>query len=53
MLFVSMILKSVNIKVKLPMVVESDNAGAVELGNGWSVSHNSRQIGVKLNFVRE
>jgi len=52
MLFVNLIMKSINIKVNLPMVVESDNAGAVELVNGWSVSHNSRHIGVRLNFVR-
>ena len=53
MLFVNLIMKSINIKVNLPMVVESDNAGAVELVNDWSVSHNSRHNGVRLNFVME
>jgi hypothetical protein len=52
-LFVNLIMKSINIKVNLPMVVESDNAGAVELVNGWLVSHNSRHTGVRLNCVRE
>ena len=52
MLFVNLIMKSIDIKVKLPMIVESDNARAVELVNGWPVSQNSRHIGVKLNVVR-
>jgi hypothetical protein len=37
MLFVYNILKSLGLKVQLPMVLEMDNKGAVNLANSWSV----------------
>jgi len=37
MLYVRHILKSMGLKMKLPMILEMDNMGAVDLANNWSV----------------
>ena len=37
MLFMYNILKSLGLKVQLPMVLEMDNKGAVDLANSWSI----------------
>jgi hypothetical protein len=46
-------LESIGLKVKLPMVLEMDNRGAVDLFNGWSVSGNTRHISTRICFIRE
>jgi hypothetical protein len=37
MLYCKNILKSMGLKVKLPMLLQMDNKGAVDLANNWSV----------------
>ena len=37
MLYVMNLLKSIGLKVKLPMVLEMDNRGALDLAHNWSV----------------
>ena len=37
MLYVRNVLKSMVLKVKLPMTFEMDNMGAVDLANNWSI----------------
>ena len=53
MLYVWNLLTSMELKVKLPMVLEMDNRGAVDLINSWSVGGRTRHVGVKFNWLRE
>jgi hypothetical protein len=53
MLYMKNILESLGLRVKLPMVLEMDNQGAVYLDNIWSVGGSTRHIDVKLVFLRE
>ena len=47
MLYVKNVLESMELKVKLPMVLEMDNQAAVHLGNNWSVGGRTRHIDVR------
>ena len=53
MMYVKKLIESLELKVELPMIIECDNKGAVDLANGWSVSGHSKHIDVRLNFLRE
>jgi hypothetical protein len=53
MLFVYNILKSLGLKVQLPMVLEMDNKGAVDLDNSWSVGGHNHHVNVQMYFLRE
>ena len=53
MMFVYHILTNMQLKVKLPMILECDNKGAVDLANNWSVGGRTRHMDVKQNFLRE
>jgi len=46
MLYVCYILESMGFKVKLPMILEMDNMGAVDLANNWSVGGRTRHVDV-------
>jgi hypothetical protein len=46
-------LESLGLQVKLPMVLQMDNKGAVDLLNGWSVSGSTRHISTRICFIRE
>jgi hypothetical protein len=52
-LFVYNILKSLGLKVQLPMVLEMDNKGAVNLANSWSVGGRTHHVDVQMYFLRE
>lgn len=45
------VINSLKLKVVLPMHVECDNKGAVNLVNGWPVGGNSKHIDICLNFL--
>jgi hypothetical protein len=45
------VLESLGLKVKLPMVLEMDNQGAVYLANNWSIGDRTRHIDVQLGFI--
>ena len=47
MFFVKKVLESMGLSVELPMLVECDNKGAVDLVNGHSISGNTKHIDVK------
>ena len=49
-LFVKNILKSLGLKVKLPMLVCIDNGEAGNIGNNWSVGGRTCHMKVKQNF---
>jgi len=53
MLFEMRILESIGLKVKLPMILEVDNKGVVDLANNWSVGGRTRHATVRTNFLRE
>jgi hypothetical protein len=44
MLYMDNVLESLRLKVKLPMVLEMDNQGAVYLANNWSIGGKTRHI---------
>jgi hypothetical protein len=41
------------LKVKLPMILEMDNKGAVDLANNWSIGGRTRHVDVRQCFLRE
>jgi hypothetical protein len=53
MLYEMRVLESIGLKVQLPMVLEVDNKGVVDLANNWSVGGRTRHISVHVNFLQE
>jgi len=53
MLYVRHILESMGLKVKLPMILEMDNRGAVDLANNWIIGGRTRHVDVRQCFLRE
>jgi hypothetical protein len=53
MLYMKNVLKSLRLRVKLPMVLEMDNQGALYLANNWSIGGRTRYIDVKSVFLRK
>ena len=53
MIYGKNLLESVGLKVQLPMVLQMDNKGAVDLINSFSVGGRTRHIDVKQCFLRE
>ena len=53
MLYVHRIMTSLGLKVKLPMILEIDNKGTVDLANNWSIGGRTCHIEVRQYFVRE
>ena len=53
MLYTYQMLTSMGLQVELPMVLEMDNKGAVDLANNWSVGGRTRHVDVRNYFLRE
>jgi hypothetical protein len=53
MLYVYRLLESTGLSVELPMLLEIDNKGAVDLANNWSVGGRTRHVDVRNHFLRE
>jgi len=53
MLYVMRILESMHLKVAKPMIVESDNKGAIDLCNSWTVGGRTKHIDTRYYFLRE
>ena len=53
MLYVKNVMESIGLKVKLPMVLETDNKGTADLANSWSIGGRTRHIDVRQVFLRE
>ena len=49
-LFMKNILKSLGLKVKLPILASIDNSRALDIGNNWSVGGRICHVKVKQNF---
>ena len=39
--------------MRLPIILQMDNKGAVDLANSWSVTGRTRHASVEQNFIRE
>ena len=46
------VLESIMLKVELPMIVEVDNKGAVDLVCGWSNSGGTKHMDVRIMYLR-
>jgi hypothetical protein len=53
MLFIRKILESMQLKVKLPMILEIDNKGFVDFTQSWSTGGRMRHIDCRYYFLRE
>jgi hypothetical protein len=53
MLYTKNILESMGLKVKLPMILEMDNKGAVNPANNWSVGGQTKHVDMRQCFLRE
>jgi hypothetical protein len=53
MLYCMRFLKEMELQVQLPMILECDNQGAVDLINNWSSSGRTRHMDVRYKFLRE
>lgn len=53
MMYAYRTLTSLGLEVELPMVLEMDNKGAVDLVNNWSVGGRTRHMDVRMYFLRE
>ena len=53
MMYVRNVLESMGLKVKLPMALEMDNKGAVDLAINWSIGGRTRHVDVQQCFLRE
>ena len=53
MLYTMRVLESIGLCVELPMVLEIDNSGAVDIANDWSISSRTRHVDTRLHFLRE
>ena len=53
MLYVWRLMQSMGLEVELPMILEIDNKGAVDIANGWSTNGRTRHIDVRMYFLRE
>ena len=46
-------MKSLELKVQLPMILYMDNKGGVDIFNNWSIAGHTRAISVRLAYIRE
>eukprot|EP00970_Alexandrium_tamarense_P014138 scaffold3896_cov260-Alexandrium_tamarense.AAC.1 len=53
MMYLYQSLTKIGLSVELPMVLEMDNSGAVDLANSYSVGGRTRHVDVRLYYLRE
>jgi hypothetical protein len=53
MIYQKHLLESMTLQVELPMILEVDNKGTVDLANNWSAGGRTRHVDVRQNFLRE
>ena len=53
MMYVKKLVESIELKVKMPMIIWVDNKAAVDLANGWASTAGTKHMDVRLMFVRE
>ena len=53
MVYIMKLVESLQLKVRKPMMVHSDNKGAVDLVNGWSIGGGTKHMDCRIMFLRE
>ena len=53
MIYCKKVLESIGLLVELPMIINTDNQGAVDLINGWSTTGGTKHMDVRIMFLRE
>ena len=53
MMYMKKVLESMLLMVELPMIVEVDNRGAVDLVNGWTSTGGTKHMDVRIMYLRE
>jgi hypothetical protein len=53
MLYTKRIIESLGLQVQLPMILEVDNKGAVDLVNNYSVGGRTRHVETRQYFLRQ
>jgi hypothetical protein len=53
MMYTLRIVKSMGLKVELPMILEIDNKGMVDISNNWSAGGRTRHMNTRYYFLRE
>jgi hypothetical protein len=53
LMYVKKYLESIGLEVELPMILEVDNKGAVDLINGYSTTGRTKHIDVRLYWLRD
>ena len=53
MLYIKRVLEGMGLQVELPMVLNIDNSGAVDLANNWSAGGRTRHIETRMFFLRD
>jgi hypothetical protein len=53
MMFVWRLFRSMELQVQLPMLLETDNSGAMDIVNNWSSSGRTRHIDCRYKMIRE
>lgn len=53
MMYIYRLLKSIDLDVEIPMVLEIDNKGAVDMANNWSAGGRTRHMDVRMHYLRE
>jgi hypothetical protein len=52
-MFVMKLIKSMSLKVKVPITIEVDNHATVDLVNGWSIAGGTKHTEVRIMWLRE
>jgi hypothetical protein len=47
MMYTLQIVRSIGLKIELPMIVEIDNKGMVDISNNWSVGGRTRHMNTR------
>ena len=53
MMYAKHIIESLGLDMELPMILEIDNRGAVDLINSWSVGGRTRHTTIQFNYLHE
>jgi hypothetical protein len=53
MLYTKSIIEPLGLQVKLPMILELDNKGALDLGNNYSVGGRTSHVEIQQYFLRQ
>jgi hypothetical protein len=53
MVYVKDVIVLMGLIVELPMILEMDDCGSIDLANSWSIGGDAFHVGCKLNWLHE